>query len=253
MFHGVSRKKRHKIPSNVQPHLELIEFESIIEWLKINFDFLTIDDLINHGKSGVLLTFDDGFNNNYTNVVPILKKNNIPAIFFTATQHIVSKNNWLHFVRNNVDSYWSTQKNIPSDIGSDWYDGMSEDSIREIAKDPLFTIGSHTITHPLLTKCSKKELKKELIESKEYLEKLTQKPINYFAYPSGDYNENIMKQVQNAGYDAAFGIDEILKVGNLRYEIPRIGIYSSEIPYLSAKLSGLYLRTLKKIDPIIEQ
>ena len=56
-----------------------------------------------------------------------------------------------------------------------------------------------------------------------------------------------MKYVKEAGYDAAFATDITNNLGNLKYEIPRIGLYSESIPYLAAKLSGIYQKPLLNI------
>ena len=72
------------------------------------------------------------------------------------------------------------------------------------------------------------------------MQKTTGQSIDYFAYPSGDYDLKVINAVEKTGYKLAFGIDKIKNLGRTKFEIPRIGIYSSEIPYLAAKLSGLY-------------
>ena len=73
MFHGVSSMKRPNIGRQVQPHLSKDEFESVIFWLKKNFNFLNPKDLMDSKKEGVLLTFDDGFHNNFSNLLKILQ------------------------------------------------------------------------------------------------------------------------------------------------------------------------------------
>ena len=56
-----------------------------------------------------------------------------------------------------------------------------------------------------------------------------------------------MKYVKEAGYDAAFATDITNNLGNLKYEIPRIGLYKESIPYLAAKLSGIYQKPFSNI------
>ena len=239
MFHGVSSVKRLDIDNLAQPHLSKDQFELIIFWLKKNFDFLKPEDLMDSKKDGVLLTFDDGFHNNFSNVLPLLSKYSIPGLFFIPTQHIEDPKDWLHFIKlkveKNVDLF-----GLNKDIQSDLFDGISKENLAQMASNPLVTIGSHSVSHPLLSKCSKAGLANELVNSKKYLESIIERPVKYLAYPSGDYNEKVINAVKESGYELAFGIDKINNLGQLNYEIPRIGIYSSEIPYLAAKLSGLY-------------
>ena len=247
MFHGVASKKSSKVPKNLQPHIDIAEFESIVKWIKSRFKFIKPADLFDSNSSGMLLTFDDGFDNNFKNVLPILNKYEIPALFFITTQHISNPNKWLHFIEEKIESNTFKKSSIPKVLRSDFFNGISEENLFKMSKNKLVTIGSHTITHPLLSQCSKSEIKKEIFESKEYLEMLIGKSVDYFAYPSGDYNEEVINQVIACGYRAGFGIDTIKNFGFPSHEIPRVGIYSNNISYLSAKLSGLYQRPINKI------
>ena len=247
MFHGVSRNKSFHIPKDIQPHLDILQFENIVYWLSNQFMFLEPNDLMNSEKSGVLLTFDDGFNNNVSNVLPVLEKYNAPALLFVATQHCINPNNWLNFINDKLKHYEIDKASLKAKVKSDYYDGIPERKIKSLSKHNLITFGSHTVTHPVLSKCSQEKLYFELSESKLYLEKATEKSIEYFAYPFGDYNRRILKLVKDLGYKACFGIDKTKRLKRLKYEIPRIGIYDDGEDYLSAKLSGLYSTPLKTI------
>ena len=239
MFHGVSSVKRPDIDSLAQPHLSKDEFESIIFWLKKNFNFLNPNDLMDSKKDGVLLTFDDGFYNNFSNVLPLLTKYSIPGLFFIPTQHVENPKDWLHFIKikaeKNVDLF-----GLNNNTQSDLFDGISKENLVKMASNPLVTIGSHSISHPLLSKCYKVDLVNELVNSKKYLESITGRSVKYLAYPFGDYNEKVINAVKESGYELAFGTDKTYNLGQLNFEIPRIGIYSNKTPYLAAKLSGLY-------------
>lgn len=80
-------------------------------------------------------------------------------------------------------------------------DLLTDKEILELSKD--FEIGAHTMTHPRLTKISKEEARKEIVDSKKYLEKLTRKEIKSFCYPGGDYNKEIRDLVEKAGFKYA--------------------------------------------------
>lgn len=80
-------------------------------------------------------------------------------------------------------------------------DLLTDKEIVELSKD--FEIGAHTITHPRLTKISLEEAKKEIVDSKKYLEKLLGKEIKSFCYPGGDYNKEIRALVEEAGFKYA--------------------------------------------------
>ncbi len=77
-------------------------------------------------------------------------------------------------------------------------DLLSAEEIIRLGRD--FEIGAHTMTHPRLTRISKKEAFYEIIDSKKYLEKLLGEEIRCFCYPRGDHNEKIKELVKRAGF-----------------------------------------------------
>jgi len=245
MFHGVSKNKSNSLNQHLQPHLDIKQFENIIKMLNEHYCFLKPDEILNNKRKGILLTFDDGFQNNYNNVIPILNSYNIPGLFFISTQHVIEPNNWLSFIKQNMNKYMVNQDILSEDIKIDYFDGLTKDQILEMANNPLHTIGSHTVTHPDLTKLSVTSIDSELINSKNYLENITNKPIEYFAYPYGNYNEIVIENVKKAGYKAAFGIDKINLFGESNFEIPRIGIYDDSKYYITAKLSVLNQKSVQ--------
>ncbi len=245
MFHGVSKNKSNSLNQHLQPHLDIKQFENIIKMLNENYCFLKPDEIFNNKKKGILLTFDDGFQNNYNNVIPILNSYDIPGLFFISTQHVIEPNNWLSFIKQNMKKYTVNQDILSADLKIDYFDGLTKDQIIKIANNPLHTIGSHTVTHPDLTKLSVTNIDSELINSKNYLENITNKPIEYFAYPYGNYNKIVIENVKKAGYKAAFGIDKINFFGESNFEIPRIGIYDDSKYYITAKLSVLNQKSVQ--------
>jgi len=83
---------------------------------------------------------------------------------------------------------------------------LTWDQLREMARAGI-TIGSHTMTHPVLTTMSSQDAMRELAESKTILEREVGQPIAFFAYPFGGhehFNSEIQALVKQAGYRAAF-------------------------------------------------
>jgi peptidoglycan/xylan/chitin deacetylase (PgdA/CDA1 family) len=64
-------------------------------------------------------------------------------------------------------------------------------------------VGSHTVTHPLLTYENAKQVKEELVDSKVALQQKLQGSLNQFAYPNGDQDRNVREIVRACGYDHA--------------------------------------------------
>jgi len=76
-----------------------------------------------------------------------------------------------------------------------------------VALDRKFEISAHSISHPDLTKISPSEAKKEIDDSKTYLEDIVGHDVAMFCYPYGSYNEKIKKMVKESGFIAARSCD----------------------------------------------
>lgn len=238
-FHGVSSCRYPNVATDLQPHHSVAEFRQVLEWLKPRFAFLSVDEFLNADRPGVLLTFDDGHANNLTNLPPLLTEFKAQGLFFVSTQHVISPRNWLSFTRKDAVHGWGGEANVPEGFARDCYDGLSESQFTELAHSPFVVIGAHTVTHPSLPTCSPDEVRRELTESKQYLQQVSGQPVELFAYPFGDYNRAVAEAAREAGYRAAFAVDSI-HVGLPQFEIPRVGIYASDSHYLDLKLSGLH-------------
>jgi peptidoglycan/xylan/chitin deacetylase (PgdA/CDA1 family) len=123
------------------------------------------------------------------------------------------------------------------------------------------TIGAHTLSHPCLTFLSEQEVKTEISRSKTILEETLSTQIDFFAYPYGteeSYNDNIVKNVEKAGYIAAFTLENG-KSNQTLYTIERVNISASTCTIdgkkffsslFALELSGLahfcFLRFLKR-------
>jgi peptidoglycan/xylan/chitin deacetylase (PgdA/CDA1 family) len=238
-LHGVSSRRYPNVATDLQPHHSVEEFRRVLEWLAVRFAFLAVEDFLTTDKPGVLLTFDDGHANNLTNILPLLTEFKAQGLFFVSTQHVMNPRAWLSFTRRDSGHGWGSESNVPDDLARDCYDGLSESQLAELAQSPFAVIGAHTVTHPSLPTCSPDNLRRELIESKQYLQKVSGQTVVLFAYPFGDYNRAVAEAVRDAGYRAAFTVDSI-HVGLPQFEIPRVGIYASNPHYLDLKLSGLH-------------
>jgi len=122
----------------------------------------------------VVITFDDGYRDNYTYAFPVLKKYNIPATIFLI-----------------VDSVGEPDK-------------LTWDQIREMRDSGLISFGSHTRSHPFLTSLgSPDDLRREIVGSKTILEQRLGGSVETFCYPMGRFNETIRQTVKDAGYTVA--------------------------------------------------
>lgn len=242
-MHGVSRAKDPTLPSDLQPHLDAQAMRAILTWLSPRFPPLSPSDFFDTEKPGVLLTFDDSFANNVEVLLPILRELQAPAVLFVTLQHILDPKDWLPATRRIALSRWESISQVPAPLALDFYDGMTVAQLKQVALDPLITIGSHTTSHPFLSQLGSKEQEQEILGSKNQLEALIGRDVALFAYPTGDYDARSLACVQSAGYKAAFAVDP-KNLGDPRYEIPRVGIYDAAPSYLGLKLSGLHRRPI---------
>lgn len=252
-LHGVSSRCYADQLSSAHAPLTARDLDRILAWIAARFRFLTAGDLLETDRPGVVLTFDDGFANNFTTVLPLLEQHRAPAVFFVTTQHVYRPDDWLPATRRAALLSGHTPDSVPVDLAADLYNGLSVDQLRACARSGLVTIGSHTVSHPMLSGCPSEQLESELQDSKAFLEQICGRPVDLFAYPSGDCDSRVVQAARRSGYRAAF-VEEpkilgMESLGMERFVIPRIGLYSSAPAYLSAKLSGLFRRPVRSIAP----
>lgn len=162
---------------NLEPHAFDLEVKTLKE---AGYSFITLADLAdalddknNLPPKSVILTFDDGYRDFYTDVFPILKKYRIKAVVFV----------------------------IPNFI--DRPDNLTTWMISEIIKSGLVEIGAHTMNHTYLSGLSLDRVRYEVQQSKRYLEKGFGIQVISFAYPYGAFDNETIDEVKKAGFKTA--------------------------------------------------
>ncbi len=125
------------------------------------------------------------------------------------------------------------------------YAGMTAEQVGELATDPLFSIGAHTVDHPLLTKCEREEAFRQIQDGKTWIEQVCNQRCDAIAYPSGDYNVELLRQCHDLGFTRGYVVTPILNA-KPELELPRIGIYSTSLDILGFKVQwGNFMRAFR--------
>lgn len=154
----------------------------------------------------VILTFDDGYVDNYIYVLPLLKKYNMKGTVFVVAGGVGKYCSWLQQHDCNQLMNWEQL--------NEWLEAGME-------------IGGHTVSHPMLSRLSELEIKYELETSKELLETQLKTKIDFFCYPYGDLDNRVKALAKATGYKGALAIfNKVSLTREDMYAIPRVGISS---------------------------
>ena len=221
----------------------------------------------------VALTVDDGRRNCYEFLFPLLKEFQIPATFFVVSCFIqgedwiwTDKLLWLRdhvhrpaeLARDKIGDLFRQLNRLRPEIRDKRiedlavrmgvlipkeapapYTPCSWSELQEMANSGLVEIGSHTVTHPILSSITDEESWRELTLSRAQIEEHIGKTVSLFCFPNGtpdDYRPSQVRQVQDAGYQGAvvtrFGM---AAHGDDLYQLPRMGVGRRFDPLLFAK------------------
>ncbi len=177
------------------------KFEAQMDYLAKNgYTPISLDTLygIYNGQASVagkpvVLTFDDGYIDFYTNAFPILKRFNFHAVSFISTGL----------------------------VGGGYY--MNWNQIKEIQSSGLVTFEAHSVNHVNLPSLSYARVLQELQDSKNVLQSQTGYPVNFVAYPGGASNGSVQWAAQQAGLVGGLGI-WYGKAWRPSYNMPRVKV-----------------------------
>lgn len=235
-------------------------------------------------RPAVLLTFDDGLRNNAEVVAPILRRLDVPAVFFVSSRHCIpGEYLWFTYLRmlrdyfpgntvtlndNSISLAAARRKKgieelttrllalkphpeamyaaiasqlprleefVPASVLADECYGMTPEQVHELGSDSLFTVGGHTVDHPYLTRCDSQEVFRQMWNNKNWLEQITGRKCDLFAYPLGDFSNDTLEQCRRLGFRQAFAT-EWGSVRDRQFSIRRVGIYRRGLALLSIKV-----------------
>ena len=217
----------HSINDKASPHLQNAstvnteDFRSQMEYLKKNhYSVISLEEYFQGLKANrvfsrktAVITFDDGYDDVYTNGFRILKEYGFPASAFV----------------------------LPDLVGKDGY--MTWAQLKEMKDSGLFEVESHTLSHPYLPEILADAQRREITLSKKAIENALGGTVKYFAYPVGGFTDEVKKMVQEAGYEAAFTTNRgFNRLNKDIYALKRIRFSNKDNSdrILWAKLCGYY-------------
>ncbi|MCL1856811.1 MAG: polysaccharide deacetylase family protein [Kiritimatiellaeota bacterium] len=177
------------------------------------YAFVTAEELPGFGtdRKHVCLTFDDGYEDNYRHLFPLLKKYNAKATIFAA----------------------QSQKEFPGKPL------LAEAQIREMAESGVVEFGGHTLNHIRLTDVDAQTAMREIHDGKAWLERVTGRPCTSFAYPYGKFTERDVQIVKGLGFRCAFTCDKGVAPIRDPYRIDRLSahgrMFTWEYPLLLSR------------------
>ncbi|HAC62761.1 MAG TPA: polysaccharide deacetylase [Cyanothece sp. UBA12306] len=183
MYHDILPRKEvffDVTPEELESHFQLIKDQGMTP--------ISADLLLEHLQKGtalpdkpILLSFDDAYGGHYQYVYPLLKKYGYHAVFSVYVKKMEGKT-------RRASLTW--------------------EQLKEMSRDPLVTIASHTVSHPRdLRLLSDDQLFEEILVSKQILEQELGIPIRYFTYPEGNLDPRVKQWVMAGEYQMAFDMD----------------------------------------------
>ncbi len=226
-YHRIREDDPRKVSKNELSVVSKSNFERHIKYLTEKYNVISLRELYGYISSGrnppkrsLTITFDDGYRDNFLYAYPVLKKYKVPATIFLRT----------------------------GSMGSD--DFLTWNDIKKMGD--VIEFGAHTVTHPKLCDLTSEKMVWEVEESKRVVERKTRKKVDFFAYPYGNFNDEIKKTVKEAGFLCAVSCVNGGNDSNTdMYELRRRGVsHENNLTSFKVKISGTMdplLNILRKI------
>jgi len=205
----------------------------LLSLMQAGYKIVSLADYIaGPAENHVSITFDDGYESFYKNVLPILQEFGLPAAVFVPAGYIGREASWDYL------SFFRSSRH------------MTRSQIAECAAGGI-EIGSHGLSHIDLTSISERFVRMELKKSKEILEDISGRKVVYLSYPFGRFDHLLENRAADCGYERGFSLP---CPGKSRhgFTLPRYAVYSVDTLYsIMCKIKNNPLRKIEKIKGAI--
>jgi peptidoglycan/xylan/chitin deacetylase (PgdA/CDA1 family) len=229
-YHSVSARRGDALA------VRLDAFAQQMAWLeRSGYRSATLADFVSGAARGreplVVITFDDGYADNFTLAVPVLERHGFVATFFAVTDYVGTQRIFP----------WDEPK-LASLPDPSPFRVLDWDQLRSM-HERGFEIGSHPCSHPHeLTALSADERWDELVRSKRDLEAKLGAPVVSFCYPRGSVDVEVMQAVEEAGYECGVVTPTRWGLPLTPFTLRRVGIYQQNSPFVFRLKTSRFMR-----------
>jgi peptidoglycan/xylan/chitin deacetylase (PgdA/CDA1 family) len=282
MYHGVA-KDEWESPKGNWLQVRESEFRKQMEHLRKYYKVVSIDEAVvtvgsPSDKPRAVVTFDDGYENNYTVAYPILKEFRIPATIFIVPSMIgrsrlfwydklmvflkgykseasinriiqAQKTKHPHTIDNDVDELVRGYRPIHVSSVQETYGILTYEQIHDMQNSGMVTFDSHTNRHEILTKLDWNESVRSIRESLDVLKSNGIKCGKVFCYPNGSYDRSHFGMLRSLGFSCAVStISGKFDKLSQHFGVPRIGIgRNTTFVEFKGLVSGMWPNSATKV------
>jgi len=253
MFHGVGGDafpvdRLRQALTYCKRHFEVVSLSELLSRVKSD-----------EAAGALALTFDDGLRNNATLAAPVLQELGLSATFFVCPA-LIDAGRWLwnHEARErlrtmsdaqraaigaqSIEGLIETMKSMdaparlsaetairettsgfqPSPAQREAFDMMSWDDVRALDAD-VVTVGSHSLSHPIMPTLDEGDLEREIRDSRARLEEELDRTVDLFCYPNGSQDDRVRDCVARHYRAAVTTTPGFVPTGGDVHRVPRIG------------------------------
>jgi glycosyltransferase involved in cell wall biosynthesis/peptidoglycan/xylan/chitin deacetylase (PgdA/CDA1 family) len=274
MYHRITSSPRDPWQLNVTPE----HFEGHLEVLQRYCRPWPLQRALRALQDGglpprtVVVTFDDGYRDNFINAKPLIEKYDVSATLFLANGYIDSKRGFwwdemerlvsedkastpasFHSVYSSLQSMtdperWAALEDLRAKAGMAGkplvsHPILSFEEVAALDKSELVEIGSHTVTHSFLSGLPHHRQREEILRGKRELEQVLGHEVTSFAYPNGQYDAETVSLVEKAGFSCACSTNAgVLTRDADRFRLPRVQVSDCDAAQFERWISDWFER-----------